>query len=150
MSTYRPGDGQPPRVDPGDLSRRDRRRLVRGARGQGRGKGQETPATRCVLCSAAGGDRAGWTVRRVMADVVWVNQLDHTPALIEPAGQHHACAGCSAWLDGDRTGLPAGTLHLIGDALDQATAAGVADHQTRRALRDELVGQARTLADCIE
>lgn len=102
----------------------------------------------CVLC-AAGGDPAGWTDVAVIADVVWVDQFSHTPVLIAAAGQHHACPDCGTWLAGDRQGLPAGILHLIGAALDLATTAGLADHQTRRALREELVGQAHALADCI-
>lgn len=104
--------------------------------------------TSCVLCAAAAAG-AGWTDVAVTADVVWVDQFSHTPVLIAAAGPYHACPDCGTWLAGDRQGLPAGVLHMIAAALDVATTAGLADHQTRRALREELVGQAHALADCI-
>lgn len=47
MSVYRPANGEPPQVEPGDLTPADKRRL-RGARGTGRGRVPE-------CCVDAGG-----------------------------------------------------------------------------------------------
>lgn len=167
MSIYRPADGQPARVDPGDLSRRDRRRLARGARGTGRGHGGrgENPTAhpagrlgeghvpratfsdsapgRCVLCPATGSG-TGWTARTLTESIVWRSIFDHIDAGT-PAGDYLVCPGCSVWLAGDwrDSPLPPNLVEMV-DAI--VTAADL-HPRTGRALRAELVGMVRHLAD---
>ncbi|MFB9238683.1 hypothetical protein ACFFWC_24670 [Plantactinospora siamensis] len=107
---------------------------------------------RCVLCPATEPAAFaalchGWTSRTTTEPVVYRSAFSAGPFAITPAGEHHLCPACTAWLADHRDRqLPEAVTASIAETIAGAELAT----ETARYLRMELVGMVRHLAEALD